>query len=102
MRTSKEPTIGIRDIVPDRIYLIDTVVSLFGVTPETAYLWCQSGRLRTLPRTSSRSPYRFLGSDLIALVGERLPAIPEKSETRNERAARVQQDKEEIARLLKR
>lgn len=97
---TRTPTIGLSDIRPDRIYRIETLVALFGITERTAKLWCRTGRVKTLPRPTGTGPHRILGSEILVAAGG-MAAVAVPTETRTERQARANRDLDEIKKLAK-
>ena len=90
-------SLGWSEVIPDRVYTVADLASLFGVCLDTAKIWVRSGKVRTLPRESRPgSRIRIMGSDLLALSGRQASEIPRPTETKAERARRVERD---IARM---
>jgi hypothetical protein len=92
----------VADTEPNTIYdAVPTLAALFGVSARTARWWIAEGKIRTLPRPFPNSHLRVLGSELLALLGDRQPVPVGATETQHERAARIAKTREEIRRLAK-
>jgi hypothetical protein len=89
------------DVVPGAVYTAEEVAGLFRRSVETVERWVRRGELAPLPRPTGRGPYSFLGSVLLARLGQSLQALPPPSETVAERARRVAALDEESRRLAK-
>lgn len=70
------------------MYDCDAVAALFGVTPTTVTLWAKKRLIRSVPRLSRRQPFRFLGSELLRLLGDQINELSGQSETPRERDRR--------------
>lgn len=86
-------SITLSNIVPDRLYSTTDVATLFDVTAHTVRNWVRHGRLCAIPH-QGREPYRFLGVELLRLIGGRVPVA--EAETRRDREQRAERRWAEI------
>ncbi len=85
-----------KDVNPATVYSVADVAALIGKSIDTVREWVKGGRLPCLPRVGSREQIRVLGSDVLALLGERARSLPGPTETRAERAKRGKADLDAI------
>lgn len=78
------------EVRPGRVYDARDVAALFGVSPLTVLSWAKAGKVTPLPRLSPRAPVKFLGSTLLACLGDQATALAgHRAETPAERTARA-------------
>ena len=92
----------IADIDPNTVYeAIPALAGLFGISRRTARWWVSQNKVRTLPRLFRNGHIRVIGSELLALLGDRQAVPASETETQHERAERIRRSRDEIRRLAK-
>lgn len=68
-------TLDWSEVRPGGSYDADDVAALARVGRATVRAWAKAGKLRALPRLSPRQPLRFLGSELLRLLGDQAGSL---------------------------
>ncbi len=89
------------DVKPGVTYSTADLAGLMGVSEGTVLRWVHAGRLSFLPRVSAQAHYRFLGAELLKLLGDQAGALGEPSETVRQREARAEAARERVRQLAR-
>lgn len=95
----RSPLSDWRDVNPGVAYSTADLAGLMGVSEETALRWARAGRVASLPRVCAQTPYRFLGAELLKLLGDQAAGLTGPSETPSQRATRAEAAKRRVRQL---
>jgi hypothetical protein len=89
------------EVKPNAVYPVAALAALMGVCEATVIRWARDGRVKHLPRLSPKAPLRFLGAEMLKLLGDQQGALSGPSETTVERQARGMAAARRIAELAR-